>query len=171
MCLCIQHKSVRASWDHRSFVNSPRLFADFHALHSLLTPRHPPCALNSLTTMIQRSPSRPSRRKNKTRTQLLAVDYPPRIPIETSSTVIRTSQRIFHKTISRDRIRFRITESHYLFARGMSARPLATRLNSRDDTPNQHLFKDANYHNKLPKINSAEAASLQLLFRPFSTGS
>jgi hypothetical protein len=26
---------------------SPRLIAAFHALHRLLTPRHPPCALNS----------------------------------------------------------------------------------------------------------------------------
>jgi hypothetical protein len=53
--LCIQCKSVREFWDHRLFVNSPKLFADFHALQSLLTPRHPPCALNSLTTLIQRS--------------------------------------------------------------------------------------------------------------------
>ena len=40
--LWIQHEPVREFWDHRSFVNSPRLFADFHALQSLLTPRHPP---------------------------------------------------------------------------------------------------------------------------------
>jgi hypothetical protein len=30
----------------------PELFAAFHALHRLPTPRHPPCALNSLTTLI-----------------------------------------------------------------------------------------------------------------------
>ena len=40
--LWIQHKSVREFQDQRSFVNSPGLFADFHALQSLLTPRHPP---------------------------------------------------------------------------------------------------------------------------------
>jgi hypothetical protein len=28
---------------------SPRLFAAYHVLHRLLVPRHPPCALSSLT--------------------------------------------------------------------------------------------------------------------------
>ena len=37
------------------FDSSPELFAVFHALPSLLTPRHPPCALSSLTTFIERS--------------------------------------------------------------------------------------------------------------------
>ena len=40
------------------FDNYPELFAVFHARHRLLTPRHPPCALNSLTTNIQSSPPR-----------------------------------------------------------------------------------------------------------------
>ena len=53
--LCIQCESIRVSRDQRSFVNFPGLFADFHALHRLLMPRHPPCALSSLTTNIQRS--------------------------------------------------------------------------------------------------------------------
>ncbi len=30
--------------------SSPRLIAAYHVLHRLLTPRHPPCALSSLTT-------------------------------------------------------------------------------------------------------------------------
>ena len=49
---------VRVSRDQHSFDSSPELFAVFHALQSLLTPRHPPCALSSLTTLIQRSPTR-----------------------------------------------------------------------------------------------------------------
>jgi hypothetical protein len=53
--LCIQYIPVRVSRDHDSFVNSPELFADFHALQSLLTPRHPPCALSNLTTEISNS--------------------------------------------------------------------------------------------------------------------
>ena len=49
-----------ASWfrnprDQCLFVNSPKLFADFHAFHRLLMPRHPPYALSSLTTNIQPS--------------------------------------------------------------------------------------------------------------------
>ena len=48
--------SIQESRDHRSFVSFPRLFADFHALHRLLTPRHPPCALGSLTIGILNSP-------------------------------------------------------------------------------------------------------------------
>ena len=31
--------------------SSPRLIAAYHVLHRLLTPRHPPCALNSLTCL------------------------------------------------------------------------------------------------------------------------
>ena len=53
--LWIQRRLIRAPQDQRSFVNFPRLFADFHALHRLLMPRHPPCALSSLTTNIQSS--------------------------------------------------------------------------------------------------------------------
>jgi hypothetical protein len=53
--LCIQHASVRESRDQHSFVNSPGLIADFHALQSLLMPRHPPYTLSSLTTNIQPS--------------------------------------------------------------------------------------------------------------------
>ena len=53
--LWIQRRNIRESQDQRSFVNSPELFADFHALHRLLMPRHPPYALNSLATFIERS--------------------------------------------------------------------------------------------------------------------
>jgi hypothetical protein len=46
---------VRVSRDQHSLDNSPELIAVFHALQSLLTPRHPPCALSSLTAFIKRS--------------------------------------------------------------------------------------------------------------------
>ena len=46
--LWIQCMPVRESRDQHSFDSSPELFAVFHALQSLLTPRHPPCALSSL---------------------------------------------------------------------------------------------------------------------------
>ena len=36
---------IRTSSDHSPFIGSPRLIADFHVLHRLLMPRHPPCAL------------------------------------------------------------------------------------------------------------------------------
>ena len=48
-------RSIRVPRDHRLFVNSPRIFADFHALHRLSTPRHPPCALNRLAIEIPNS--------------------------------------------------------------------------------------------------------------------
>ena len=51
--LCIQCMPVRESRDHRLFDSYPRLIAAFRALQSLLTPRHPPCALCSLTTRIE----------------------------------------------------------------------------------------------------------------------
>lgn len=39
---------IRVFRDQRLFDGSPRLFAAFHALHRLLAPRHPPCALSCL---------------------------------------------------------------------------------------------------------------------------
>ena len=47
--LCIQRILIRVPRDYRSFVSSPKFIADFHALHRLLMPRHPPCALSNLT--------------------------------------------------------------------------------------------------------------------------
>src|SRR5437868_12134909 len=54
--------SARSAWSRRPgglphsgilgltfALNYPRLFAEFYALHRLLVPRHPPCALCSLT--------------------------------------------------------------------------------------------------------------------------
>src|ERR1700710_770787 len=42
---------IRASADRRLFSASPRLIAAVHALHRLLVPRHPPCALLILTVI------------------------------------------------------------------------------------------------------------------------
>jgi hypothetical protein len=41
---------IRTPSDHSSVDNSPRTIAVSHVLHRLLMPRHPPCALNYLTT-------------------------------------------------------------------------------------------------------------------------
>ena len=41
---------IRTPSDHSSVDSSPRLIAASHVLHRLLVPRHPPCALNNLTT-------------------------------------------------------------------------------------------------------------------------
>ncbi len=46
--LWIQFVIIRESRDQRLFDSFPRLIAVFHALHRLLTPRHPPHALSSL---------------------------------------------------------------------------------------------------------------------------
>ena len=42
---------IRESADHRLFSAYPRLIAAVHALHRLLVPRHPPCALHILTVI------------------------------------------------------------------------------------------------------------------------
>src|SRR3954470_15051427 len=42
---------IRVSADHGLFSASPRLIAAVHALHRLLVPRHPPCALPILTVI------------------------------------------------------------------------------------------------------------------------
>ena len=53
--LWIQCTVIQESRDQCSFDSFPGLFAAFHVLHRLLTPRHPPHALSSLTTMIPAS--------------------------------------------------------------------------------------------------------------------
>ena len=40
---------IRTSPDQSLFADSPRLIADYHVLHRLLPPRHPPYALTRLT--------------------------------------------------------------------------------------------------------------------------
>ena len=40
---------IRRSSAHSPLSGSPKLFAASHVLHRLLAPRHPPCALSSLT--------------------------------------------------------------------------------------------------------------------------
>ena len=40
---------IRTPPDHSSFANSPGLIAGYYVLHRLLMPRHPPCALHSLS--------------------------------------------------------------------------------------------------------------------------
>src|SRR5579862_5363663 len=46
---------IRASAGHWLFSASPRLIAAVHALLRLLVPRHPPCALNILTVIWERT--------------------------------------------------------------------------------------------------------------------
>jgi hypothetical protein len=58
--LWIQYLLIRESRDQCLFDNYPWLFAVFHARHRLLMPRHPPCALISLTTNIQNSHPQPT---------------------------------------------------------------------------------------------------------------
>src|SRR5262245_64157561 len=41
---------IRTPWDHSLVDSSPRPIAASHVLHRLLMPRHPPYALNNLTT-------------------------------------------------------------------------------------------------------------------------
>ena len=41
---------IQKSPDQSLFSNSPKLIAAYHVFHRLLTPRHPPIALNSLAT-------------------------------------------------------------------------------------------------------------------------
>ena len=44
---------IRKSPDQSSLDNSPGLIAAYHVLHRLSTPRHPPCTLSSLATLMR----------------------------------------------------------------------------------------------------------------------
>ena len=59
--LCIHHTSLEvhsSRFPHseisgsKDICSSPKLFAAYHVFHRLLVPRHPPCALSSLTSCI-----------------------------------------------------------------------------------------------------------------------
>jgi hypothetical protein len=50
---------IRESAGQRMFSSLPRLIAAVHALHRLLVPRHPPCALTILTVIEPDAESRP----------------------------------------------------------------------------------------------------------------
>src|SRR3954469_16881927 len=50
---------IRESAGQRMFSSSPRLIAAVHALHRLLVPRHPPCALTILTVIEPDARTRP----------------------------------------------------------------------------------------------------------------
>jgi hypothetical protein len=66
---------IRESADHRLFSASPWLIAAVHALHRLLVPRHPPCALPILTviTRTRNGPERSRRSRARGDTRLLAM--------------------------------------------------------------------------------------------------
>src|SRR3954469_14412726 len=55
----VRGSPIRTSSDQRSVGSSPRLIAASYVLHRLLVPRHPPCALNNLTTPQHPPPPRP----------------------------------------------------------------------------------------------------------------
>ncbi len=47
---------IRRSPDQCAFDRSPGLIAAYHVLHRLSTPRHPPCTLSNLTTLMRSWP-------------------------------------------------------------------------------------------------------------------
>src|SRR4029453_12011624 len=52
---------IRVSAGQSLFSGSPRLIAAVHALHRLLVPRHPPCALTILTVIVDNNGRRSDR--------------------------------------------------------------------------------------------------------------
>ena len=51
VCSCrFPHSEISGSLD---ICSSPKLFAAYHVFHRLLVPRHPPCALSSITSFIK----------------------------------------------------------------------------------------------------------------------
>ena len=49
------HSEISGSMD---ICSSPKLFAAYHVFHRLLVPRHPPCALSSITNWIENAVSK-----------------------------------------------------------------------------------------------------------------
>ena len=111
--LCIQLGVIREPRDHNLFVSSPKIFADFHALHRLSTPRHPPCALSRLATEIPNSfPTRRTRkqRRRESRYSQLLND----ITCVTLTPAARHPQKNYgqRSTLARNHVRTNFKESN-----------------------------------------------------------
>ena len=78
--------------DHSSVTSSPRLIAGSYVLHRLLVPRHPPCALNNLTTKTQRC-SRPLCSSQHTSSTTPHNPHPPTPPTSKQHTLTNKLQR------------------------------------------------------------------------------
>src|SRR3990172_13131441 len=76
---------IRRSPDQRLFDSYPRLFAAYHVLHRLSTPRHPPCTLTSLTTFMRGCPT-------KFKVQRAKIEKPARA-FRTLNFALRTSRQ------------------------------------------------------------------------------
>jgi hypothetical protein len=96
---------------------SPQLIAAYHALHRLLTPRHPPCALSSLT-------------------EHLVLDVSPitRHPVFSFQRSRKTREAA---------MRPRGAKIVYVLFEGRSRRPISSGGDSRDRTGNLRLAKPA----------------------------
>src|ERR1700754_2110228 len=70
---------IRTPWDHSSVDSSPRPIAASHVLHRLLVPRHPPFALDNLTTKMLAS------------TMQISTNNQPTTPHPNTITVITTA--------------------------------------------------------------------------------
>ena len=124
--------SIRVSRDHRLFVSFPRLFADFHARHRLLTPRHPPCALGSLTIGISNSLAgrNDPHRLNDTlmchQRYLFAVLHPNRCPLPPAETRLRAPAKAKRRQSLRSTARILASSSSDRSALGLLQNRRAT---------------------------------------------
>src|SRR3954453_18011574 len=87
----VRGSPIRTSSDQRSVGSSPRLIAASYVLHRLLVPRHPPCALNNLTTPQHPHPPTPSADKPPKTCVSAGVQIPTRCsrPLCSSQTTTR----------------------------------------------------------------------------------
>lgn len=153
--LCIQTRSVQESRDHHLFDGSPGLIAVFRALQSLLMPRHPPCALSSLTTRIECSQTPPettsrSRPKPGKKTGITLRVSPTQPQILAGKRADTTwGSNVFslrHRLISRSK-----SERHAIALGERRSIP----VRRQDLTA---FFQDANYHDQIVKEQNKPTA-------------
>src|SRR3954452_9868594 len=82
---------IRPPWDHSLVDSSPRPIAASHVLHRLLVPRHPPSALDNLTTKMLASTVQFSNNKQTHNPTTTTHPHPgtPQSPTGLSSLMIR----------------------------------------------------------------------------------
>ena len=108
---------------------SPKLFAAFHALHRLVTPRHPPCAFPSSAPHSRTTPSRQDRlcssplfcfQRARKATPHACFRRPRRWPVDLGRPTVDRSPQAHHPGSAPDRVsppldhssRFSVTPSH-----------------------------------------------------------
>ncbi len=129
-CTVVPGCPIRKSSGQSSFDNSPRLIAAYHVLHRLITPRHPPFTLTSLTTIVPACNAGQGR--SLMRSHGGKERIPPRLGNQQTITLMNLSKSILasiHPSDEATNTRFRTMRDHAKAGEFYAQLPILARVN------------------------------------------